>query len=165
MSKKSLFPGREPAHPVEATPFEEDDWRGLGVLAVLVAVIAALAVGEMFALSHTSKYVVRVLFPALAWSAFEVRARSSRDRVEGGGHANARRWYWLLAVVRATAVTASLEVLTDALHDRVFPALAREIAPAGVSLDTFTTELEYGLLAAAVLLVVSVRALRRRMRQ
>ena len=164
MSRKSLFSGLKPAHPVKAKPFEEDDWHGLGVLAVVVAYVAALFVGDVFALAGTVEYMIKLLLPAVAWSAFDVRKRSTSDSAAGGSDESSLRSRWLPAVVRGTAITASFEILGDALKGGGLTTLGRLLAPAGASPD-LATKCGWVFFASVGVSMAARRALLRKLRQ
>jgi len=163
VSRKPLFPGRQPAHPAKSAPVEDED-NGIGVIAVLVAYVAALFVGDVFALAGTVEYVVKLLLPAVAWSAFEVRKRSTSDSAEGGNDASSLRSRWLPAVVRGTAIAASMEVLTDALRRDGLTALGRLLAPAGASLD-YANKCGWVFFLSVGISMAARRALLKKLRQ
>ena len=150
------------AAPVE----EEDSWIGLiGMAAVFVSNVGADIAGDMLAVSRTTAYALTVLVTAAVWSAFEVKSRSSSGRAEEGGDAKSRRRQWLTAVVRGTAIAASLAVLSDALlHRGGITAVGRLLAPASASLD-YATTCGRVFLVSVGLSIAARRALLRRLRQ
>jgi hypothetical protein len=166
----SSVPQRQPAHSANATPVAQQD-SGIGGIAWAVAVASGLGAhiaGPAWALSRTSAYALDVLVFATVMSAFEVRTRSLSGRAEEGGDASRRRRHWLPAVVRATAVAASIHVLYDATYERGTSALGRLLVPAGASLDEVSLVGRWALLAVGVLIVAivaTVRAIRRKLRR
>ena len=75
-----------------------------------------------------------------------------------------RRSRWLAAVVRGTAIAASLEILTDALKGDGITALGRLLAPAGASPE-FARTCGWVFFASVVLSIAARRALLRKLRQ
>ena len=176
MSNKSLFPGRQPAHPVGAASIAQQQQIGIGAIGWTVVVVSSLGAhiaGGVWALSRTSAYALDVLVFAAVMSAFEVRARSRS--AERGGVANHQRRHWLPEVVRATAVAASVHVLYDAASEqgmsafgRLLSALGRLIAPAGASPGEAGAVGVFTILGVGVLIfgiVQATRALREKLRQ